>query len=243
MDITPYDDRTPDIQDILQVLGSDHEVSNTGTSISTAKFAPELTTLKLIMFSNLYPLSNTTFINLGRAQFLCDLITGAPIDICAHIFQTMRKIVARTAARGCIPFCSLIMKFILREGIVPPSDGKMLTRQCPISMYTLQANRSHSSKSPKSAHISLVTPSAPESKTPVHTTPSSRVIPEVPQASILQAQTNPQTDRVGSLLENIQKRIEEMVTLLYSTNNHVRMRLKSMENQLEAIQQKLDDSL
>ena len=110
VDLTPYDDRTPKTQDILQVLGPDHEVSSTGTSISTAKFAPELTTLKLIMFSNLYPLSNTTFINLGRAQFLCDLITGAPIDICAHIFQTMRKTAARSAARGCIPFCSLIMK-------------------------------------------------------------------------------------------------------------------------------------
>ena len=88
VDLTPYDDRTPEIQDILQILGSDHEVSNTGTSISTAKFEPELTTLKLIMFTNLYPLSNTTFINLGRALFLCDLITGAPIDICAHIFYT-----------------------------------------------------------------------------------------------------------------------------------------------------------
>ena len=39
-------------------------------------------------------LSNTAFINLGRAQFLCDLITGAPIDIYAHIFQTIRKIAA-----------------------------------------------------------------------------------------------------------------------------------------------------
>ena len=48
---------------------------------------------------------------------------------------------------------------------------------------------------------------------------------------------------MGSLLENIQKRIDKMVTLLYSTNNHVQMRLESMENQLEAIQQKLDDSL
>ena len=67
VDLTPYDDRTPETQDILQVLGSDHEVSSTGTSISTAKFALELTTLELIMFSNLYLLSNTTFINLGRA--------------------------------------------------------------------------------------------------------------------------------------------------------------------------------
>ena len=34
VDLTPYDDRTPEIQDILQILGSDHEVSNTGTSIT-----------------------------------------------------------------------------------------------------------------------------------------------------------------------------------------------------------------
>ena len=67
VDLTPYDDQTLETQDILQVLGPNHEVSSIGTSISTAKFAPELTTLKLIMFSNLYPLSNTTFINLERA--------------------------------------------------------------------------------------------------------------------------------------------------------------------------------
>ena len=50
MNLTPYDDKTPEIQEILQVLGLDHEVSSKDTSISTAKFAPELTTLKLIMF-------------------------------------------------------------------------------------------------------------------------------------------------------------------------------------------------
>ena len=92
VNLTPYVDRTLEIQDILQVLGPNHEVSSKGISISTTTFAPELTTLKLIMFSNLYPLSNMTFINLGRAQFLCDLITGEFIDIYAHIFQTIRKI-------------------------------------------------------------------------------------------------------------------------------------------------------
>ena len=137
VNLTPFDDRTPEIQDILQVLRPDHEVSSKGTSISTAKFAPKLTTLKLIIFSNLYPLSNTTFINLGRAQFLCDLITRASIDIFAHIFQTIRKTAARSAAQGCIPFCSLIMNFILREGINPPSNGKMMTHPRPISMITL----------------------------------------------------------------------------------------------------------
>ena len=102
------------------------------------------------MFSNPYPLSNTTFINLGRAQFLCDLITGVSIDICDHIFQTIRKTAAQSAARGCIPFCSLIMKFILCEGINPPLDGKMMTCPHPISMITLQASKSHSSRTPKS---------------------------------------------------------------------------------------------
>ena len=104
VNLTPYDDRTPEIHDILQVLGPDHEVSSKGTSISTAKFAPKLTTLKLIMFSNLYLLSNMTFINLGRAQFLCDLITRESIDICAHIFQIIRKTAARSATVYCFWF-------------------------------------------------------------------------------------------------------------------------------------------
>jgi len=71
------------------------------------------------------------------------------------------------------------MKIILREGFVPPSDGKMMTRLRPISMFTLQASKSHSSKTPKSAHISPATLSAPESEKHVHTTPTSHVIPEV----------------------------------------------------------------
>ena len=67
VDLTPHDDKQPQIQDILQVLRPNHEVLSKGTSIGTAKFAPELNTLKLIMFFNLYPLLNTAFINLGRA--------------------------------------------------------------------------------------------------------------------------------------------------------------------------------
>ena len=86
MDSSPYDDRLSQVSDILQILGTEHEVLAKGTSIGIAKFKPKLKTLTLIKFSNIYPLSNTGFINLGRAQFLYDLITGAPIDICAHIF-------------------------------------------------------------------------------------------------------------------------------------------------------------
>ena len=71
VNLTPYDDRLPKVQDILQILRLDDEISSKGTSIGTVKFTPDLTTLKLMMFFNLYPLSNTAFINLGRAQFPC----------------------------------------------------------------------------------------------------------------------------------------------------------------------------
>ena len=83
---SPYDDKLALVVEILDTSGADHEVSSTGTSIGTAKFGPEMKTLTLIMFFNLYPLSNIGFINLRRAQFLCDLIKGAQIDIYAHIF-------------------------------------------------------------------------------------------------------------------------------------------------------------
>ena len=86
VDISPYDDKLALVIEILNILGADPKVFSPGTSIGTAKFGPKLKTLILIMIFNLYPLSDTGFINLRRAQFLCDLIKGAQIDICAHIF-------------------------------------------------------------------------------------------------------------------------------------------------------------
>ena len=183
------------------------------------------------MFSNLYLLSNTTFINLGRAQFLCDLITRAPIDIYAHIFQTIRKTAAQSTARGCIPFCSLIMKFILREGINPPSDGKMMTRPCPISMFTLQASKSHSSRMPKSEPSTYETPTVHAPVTPVQSTDISSVPPGF------------QTAKQSHLIANVFNRISNLERLLHSFHNQTQMRLTTIETQLDAIQQKLEVSL
>ena len=207
VNLTPYDDRTSYIQDILQVLGPDHEVSSKGTSISTAKFAPELTTLKLIMFSNLYLLSNTTFVNLGRAQFLCDLITGAPIDICVHIFQTIRKTTAQSTARGCIPFCSLIMKFILHEGINPPLDRKMMTCLHPISMITFQASKSHSSRTSKSEPSTYETPPVHALVTPTQSTGTSSVPPGF------------QTAKQSHLIVDVFHQMSDLERLLHSFHN------------------------
>ena len=217
VNLTPYDDRTPEIQDILQVLGPDHEVSSKGTSISTAKFALELTTLKLIMFSNLYPLSNTTFINLGRAQFLCDLIIGVSIDICAHIFQTVRKTAARSAARGCIPFCNLVMKFILREGINPPLDGKMMTHPRPISMITLQASKIISSRTPKNEPSTYETPHVHAPVTLAQSTGTS----SVPYGF--------QTAKQSHLIANVFHQISKLEWLLHSFHNQTQMHLTTIE--------------
>ena len=182
VELAPYDDRLPQVQDILQILGPDHEISAKGTSIGIEKFAPEMKALTLIMFSNLYPLFNTRFINLGRAQFLCDLITGAPIGICAHIFQTIRKIVARMAARTCLPFCSLLMKIMVLEGVHPLKDGKIMVRLRPISIVSLQVSKSHSSKAPKSESFPHATPSSHGLAThtvPMHTETASPITLEL----------------------------------------------------------------
>ena len=169
------------------------------------------------MFSNLYPLSNTTFINLERAQFLCDLIKGESIDICAHIFQTIRKIAAQLVARGCIPFCSLIMKFILHEGINPPSDGKMMTCLRPISMITLQASKSHSSRTPKSEPSTYETPHVHALVTPTQSTGPSSVPPRF------------QTAKQSHLISYVAHQISELERLLHSFHNQTQMRLTTIK--------------
>ena len=139
VDTSPYDDRLTPVVKILETLGAHHEVSSTGTSIGTSRFEPEMKTLTLIMHSNLYHL--TSFFNLSEAKFLCDLINGAQINICAHIFQILGRIAGRSAARTCLPFCNLILKIMTLKGIHPPKDGMLLPHQGPIPLYSLQSRR------------------------------------------------------------------------------------------------------
>ena len=69
------------------------------------------------------------------------------------------------------------MKFILHEGINPPSYGKMMTRPRPISMITLQASKSHSSRTPKSVSSTYETPHVHAPVTLVQSTGTSSVPP------------------------------------------------------------------
>ena len=69
------------------------------------------------------------------------------------------------------------MKFILHEGINPPSDEKMMTRPRPISMITFQASKSHSSRTPKSEPPTYETPQVHALVTPTQSTGTSSVPP------------------------------------------------------------------
>ena len=118
-----------------------------------------------------------------------------------------------------------------------------MNRPRPISMISLQVSKSHSSKTPKSEHISPATPYAHRSDTHVHTTTISPVTPELQLTSNQPVQSDPQADRLGSLFENLHVRIAGSERLIYSTNNQVQLCLMTMENQLDVIQQKLESSL
>ena len=69
-----YDDLYQEEDFLREALDKDLEFSPNGNSINVSSLSPELSVLTIIMFHNLYPLSSTGYMNLGRALFLHDLI-------------------------------------------------------------------------------------------------------------------------------------------------------------------------
>ena len=57
---------------------------------------------------------------------------------------------------------------MVHEGVRPPIERKILARLQPLSMISLQASKSHTSKPPKSESFPHATPSGHGSTTPVH---------------------------------------------------------------------------
>ena len=112
------------------------------------------------------------------------------------------------------------MKFILREGINPLSDGKMMTRPCPISMITLQPNKSHSSRTPKSEPSTYETLHVHAPVTSVQSTCTSFVSPGF------------QTAKQSHLIANVVHQISELEWLLHSFHNQTQMRLTTIETEV-----------
>ena len=91
--------------------------------------------------------------------------------------------------------------------------------------------------------MSPATTSAHGLDTPVHTATISLITLELQLTSNQPDQFGPQDDRLGLLFENLQMRIAEIERLIYSTNNQVQLHLTTVENWLDAIQKKLENSL
>ena len=139
-----YDDLCPDEELLRDALGQDLEFSSHGNSVSVSFLPPKLRVLTIVMFQNLYPLSSTDYMNLGRDLFLHDLISDVEIYICAHIFHVLQKTVLRTESRICVPFCCLISRILKLKGILPTADESPCTKSCPINMCTFNASIGHS---------------------------------------------------------------------------------------------------
>ena len=76
-----YDDLNLDEDLPRDSLGDNLEFSPSGKSISVSSLSTKLRVLTTIIFHNLYPLSSTGYMNLGKALLLHDLITNEEIDI------------------------------------------------------------------------------------------------------------------------------------------------------------------
>ena len=110
-------------------------------------------------------------------------------------------------------------------------------------MISLQASKSHSSKAPKSESFPHATPSGHGSATPMHTKTTSPITPELQTTSTQPIQPSSQANRLSILIEGLYQHISRFEKVLYSSNNQVQMCLTTIETQLDAIQQKLEDSL
>ena len=60
-----YDELNPDEEVHREALGNNLEFSSNRKLLSVASLSPELRLLTMIMFSNLYPLSSTGYMNLS----------------------------------------------------------------------------------------------------------------------------------------------------------------------------------
>ena len=122
------------------------------------------------------------------------------------------------AALTCLPFCSLLMKIMILEGVRPPTNGKILAHLRPLSMISIQASKSHSSKAPKSESFHHATSSDHGSATPVDTKTASPITPELQTTSTQPIQPSSQADRLSTLIEGLYQRISGFERVRYVTS-------------------------
>ena len=101
-----YDDLCPDKDLLRDALGRNLEFSQNGNSFNVSSLPSQLRVLTLIMFNNLYHLSSTEYMNLGKALFLHDLITNEEIDIALIFFIFCAKLLQELTQRHAFLFAA-----------------------------------------------------------------------------------------------------------------------------------------
>ena len=172
------------------------------------------------MFHNLYPLSSTGYMNLGRALFLHDLISDVEIDICAHIFHVLRKTVLQTESRICVPLCCLISGILKLKGILPTADKSPCTKLCPINMRTFNASIGHSRKKVK-----------PETSTS-HS-----------GSRLSSLSLDEKLDNIVTSIHELSTKMSELTSILHHHNTRWDMKFTSLQTQLDQIQRKLEEDM
>ena len=213
-----YDELNSDEEVLREALEANLEFSPNGKSISVASLSPELRLLTMIMFSNLYPLSNTVYMNLGRALFLHDLIIDIEIDVYSHIFHIVAKTVDQIALRNCIPFYCLISRILKLKSVHPSEDEHPYARPSPINIHTLHASMSHTKKNTK--HESHATQGSSSSTSHVY---------------------DERLDNIMSTLQEITTNIFGLATIMHSQHIHFNTKFTSLQAQLDQIQRKLEE--
>ena len=214
-----YDDLNPDEDLLRETLRRNLEFSQTGNSISVSSLSPELRVFTIIIFHNLYPLSSTGYINLGKALFLYDLISDEEIDICAYIFHILCKTILQTYSRACIPFCYLISRILKLKGVHPSNSESPYMKQSPINIRTLNASIGHSRKGIKTESSAPYTGS--------HSALSTY---------------NGKLNNITVSIQDISTKMSRLATLLH--HHHIRCDTKftSLQTQLDQIQRKLEET-
>ena len=215
-----YDDLCPDEELHRDVLGQDLEFSCNGNSVSVSSLPPKLRVLTIVMFHNLYPLSSTGYMNLGRALFLHDLISDVEIDICAHIFHVLRKTVLRTESRICVPFCCLISKILKLKGILPTADKSPCTKPCSINMHTFNASIGHSRK-----RVNLETSTSHSGS----------------RFSTLSL--DEKLDNIVKSVHELSTKMSKLTSILHHHSTRWDMKFTSLQTQLDQIQRKLEEDM
>ena len=214
-----YDDLYLEEDLLREALGKDLEFSPNENSINVSSLSLELRVLTIIMFHNLYPLSSTGYMNLGRALFLHNLISNIEIDICLHIFHILRKTVVRTDSRICIPFYCLVSQILKLKGIYPLADESSHPKPSPINLRTLNARIGHSKKDVKLE--------SQPSHNGSHSSPSS---------------INEKLDSIMASVHELSTKIFRLATLLHHNNIRCDMKFTYLQTQLDQIQRQLEEN-